>query len=165
MNATNDRSDYQYEYYQKNKGKLAEERQGRYQEDPEYRQRAIEASRKHRAKKKKERDILRAEGKIPKRKPTESKPVYAEVDGKKIIVHRIAVLAKRIGRSVDVLNKWINCGSVPQTPFRTRRGDRLYTDGMILVVKFSVQAKGIVGHNTDVYDEIVEGWAELGIDV
>ena len=164
MNAAKDRSDYQSEYYEKNKDKLADKAASRYKDDPEYRQRAIEVSRKHRAKKKKERDKIRAAGELPKRKPTTSKPVYVDIGGEQVLVHRIAVLAKRIGRSVDALNKWISNGSVPQTPFRTRRGDRLYTDGMILVVKFAVQAKGIVGHNKEVYDEIVNGWAELEIE-
>ena len=164
MTAARDRSEYQKEYYEKNKSELAERRRDRYAEDPTKRKKAIEASRKYRREKAKERERLRAQGVLPPaRRVGPRKPDRIKVGGTECDAYTITTLALRIGRSVDTVNNWINKGKVPKTPFRSKRGDRLYTDAMILVVKRAIQSEGILGKNSGAYDKIYVGWIEIGV--
>lgn len=164
--ATKDRSDYQRDYYERQKEALSLKRKERYRSDPEARRKSIEASRTYRLKKKAERDAKIARGEIPVgHKTGPRKPVLLKVGGKKVNGYTITVLAERLSRSADTVNKWISSGVIPATPFRSKRDDRLYTDGMILVVKLAIQSRGIVRKDGGARDEIIKGWHNLGINI
>jgi hypothetical protein len=95
----------------------------------------------------------------------EHKPLTVEIRGKTKRLYRFSMLASQVGRSIHVVDSWIRAGSVPPTPFRTKRGDRLYTDGMIVVVREAVGSRKTVGSSKAVYKEIVKGWSKLGIKI
>ena len=124
-------------YYETNREKISERKKERYQKDSKVRERAKELARLNRAKKKAEMDKLRAEGKIPKSKPRKRNngPIYIIVNGKKCVGLSINDLAENIGRPVSTVKNWIKSGVIPDTPFKTGRGKRLYSIGMILIVK------------------------------
>jgi hypothetical protein len=158
------RRDYQHDYYLKNKDELSKRRKSKYQNDPIARERAKESARLYRAKKKAERDRLRSEGKLPRAKSVGPRePIDIEIDGKMFKGYTITILSNRIGRSKDTINHWINIGTVPKTPFRSTRGDRLYTDGMILAIKMAIQSKGIIGYSSEIYNKISSDWMKIGV--
>lgn len=157
-----DRSEYQRHYYEQHKEELSERRKRKYRDDPEYREKVKCASKRYRA--------LQREGRkktiVDKprvRKPR--KPVVVEVNGSSVLAYTVSTLAIKIGRSVNTVNRWISIGVIPRTPLWSDRGDRLYTDAMILVVKMAVQSRGIVGRDPNVYSEIESGWRDIGIVV
>jgi len=161
-----DRSAYQKAYYESKRQELSAKRKSRYRSDPEARRKAIENARAYRIKKKAERDRLIKEGKIePKYATGPRLPVDVEVDGRLVPAYTITTVSKRVKRSVAALNAWSNSKMMPLTPFRSPRGDRLYTDGMIMVIKMAVQSRGLVRKSDGLYGEIVEGWKEIGIRV
>jgi hypothetical protein len=159
-----DRSSYQRDYYERKKGELSEKRKARYRRDPEVRERAKDAARRYREKKKAEREQMIAEGIIsPSKKAVKRRKEVVLVNGVKKNAYTITTLAKRIGRPVYTVNSWINIGTIPKTPFRSKRGDRLYTDGMILIVKMTCQPFKRIGKNKAVYERIKSGWERYGV--
>lgn len=162
-----DRHEYQREYYLKNKEELSNKKKDRYRSDPEVRRKAKEASRLYRIKKKAERDRMRANGELPpSRTVGPRKPITVDIKGVAHFGYTITAMAERIGRSVDTINNWINIGTIPKTPLRSSRGDRLYTDGMILAVKLAIQSRGVVGKDDkDIYKAIADSWMEIGLDL
>ncbi len=165
--AARDRSDYFRTYYEENREELSDKRRDRYQSDPEYRERAKEAARVYRAKKKAERDRLIAEGKIePASRGGPRKPVEVQVNGRPALAYTITTVANEVGRSVDALNNWAKSGIFPITPLRSAGGDRLYTTAMILVLKDAILKRGTVSAKDESFcEEVLDGWRELGLDV
>ena len=167
MTDARSRSEYYRTYYEDHRTDLSEKRRDRYQNDPEYREKAKEDARRYRQRKKAEREQLRAEGKLPPARPKgPRKPIEVEVNGSKALAHTITVAADRIGRSVDTLNHWSKVGLLPATPIRSQRGDRLFTDGMILVVRMAVMKRGEVSVKDPTFkEEIEDGWRGLGVEI
>jgi hypothetical protein len=169
MSSSSDsRKEYQRMYYETNREKISERKKERYQKDSKVRERAKELARLNRAKKKAEMDKLRAEGKIPKSKPRKRNngPIYIIVNGKKCVGLSINDLAENIGRPVSTVKNWIKSGVIPDTPFKTGRGKRLYSIGMILIVKMVLQSRGIILFlDTEIYNKIVKEWIKLGVNV
>lgn len=160
-----DRSEYQRFYYEKRKEELSIKRKKKYKEDPEYRNKVLDGSRNYREKLKIKREKLRAAGKIvSKRHKGPRLPVTVEVNGKSVYAYTISTLAERIGRSINTVNHWAMIGEIPPTPLWSKRGDRLYTDAMILIVKMAVQSRGIVRNGGGMRGEILDGWRDLGIE-
>jgi len=159
-----DRTEYQKDYYLRNKEKIAQRKKYRYENDPAVRQQLKESSEVYRAKKRAEYDKLLAEGKIVHNYPRGPRPaVKVAVNGVDRDGHTITILASRIDRSVETLNNWQKIGTLPMTPYRSPRGDRLYTDAMILAVKMAVQSFGLVGKSPVVCDKITNAWINLGV--
>ena len=167
MNEESSRSLYYSTYYSERRETLSERRKRRYRDDPEYREKAKANAREYRQKKKAEREQLRAAGKLPPARPRgPRKPVDVKVGGKKLPAYTITVAAERVGRSVDTLNHWSKVGLLPATPIRSRRGDRLFTDGMILIVKMAVMKRGEVSVKDSTFKtEIEDGWRDLGVKI
>lgn len=167
MTDVRSRNDYYRSYYEGRKDKLSEERRGRYQSDPEYREKAKQSARNYRKQKKAERDQLRASGKLPPSRPKgPRKPVSVSVNGSSVMAHTITVAADRIGVSVNVLNNWSKAGLLPVTPLRSPRGDRLYTADMIFVVRMAFLAREKVSvRDTSFRAEIEVGWRNHGVEI
>jgi hypothetical protein len=144
---------------------LSRKRKDKYRQDPEYREKVLSCSKSYREKVREKREKLRAEGKlVSKRHKGPRKPVVLEVNGKSVYAYTISTLAERIGRSIHTVNHWTTIGEIPPTPLWSKRGDRLYTDAMILIVKMAVQSRGIVRNGGGMRGEILDGWRELGIE-
>lgn len=162
-----DRSGYQRAYYEKNQETLSVERKRRYREDPAYREAILAQVRAYRAKKRKERERLRKEGKIAPAHPGGPRaPLRVTVNGISTIAYTVGRVAIEIRRSKDVLNYWTRIGLLPKTPFYSPRGDRLYTEGMVLVMQVAIGKRSRVASNDrDFTHEIRSGWEGLGITV
>jgi len=165
-----DRKAYFENYYQEKKGELLQRRNERYKSDPEYREKAKERARAWRAKKKQQRDEerekLRAEGKLENEGKRPRKPVLVIVGGRTLTAYPMKIVAEKLDRSVGAINYWSKIGLLPHTPIRTKGGNRLYTEGMILVMQMAISRRGRISKtDTTFRDEIIAGWEELGIPV
>jgi len=160
-----DRTDYYHHYYLERKKSLSEKRHDLYHGDPEYREKAKESSRVYRERKKEEKEQLRAEGKLPPPKKRGARPPLGIViNGEKYRAHTITTAAQQLRRSVTTLNYWTRIGLLPVTPIRSNRGERLYTDAMILVMQMAISKRGKVSLKDDkFYQEVVDGWSETGV--
>lgn len=159
-----DRSIYQRDYYKRKKDELSEKRKARYRSDPDVRKRAKESSKRYRELKKVERRRMIDEGLIDvskKRRHRRQEKVY--VNGSLRSAYTITTMAERLGRSHNTLNNWICNGIIPKTPFRSKRGDRLYTDAMILIIKMAIQPIKRMGKDFNVRARIEEGWERYGV--
>lgn len=145
-------ANYFREWYEKNREEVLNKRRKRYREDPEYAERCRQNARGRK----------RTGGKTGPSK--ERRPVSFSYGGKVVSGWTVSHLAKRVGRSVPTIRNWVNAGSMPESPIRTDVGHRLYTDGMILVVRKAVNKRGrIKSGDQEFYQEIVEGWVDLGV--
>jgi len=160
-----DRKAYFQFYYAERKADLSQKRKDRYQADPEYRERAKEAARAYRRRKKEERERLRASGELPPARPKgPRKPVDVMIRGERCQAYTVTVTAQRLNRSVDTINYWTKVGLLPPTPIRSKRGDRLYTDAMIVVMQTAISRRGKVAlKDTAFCQEILDGWREAGV--
>lgn len=161
-----DRSEYQREYYSKRKDKLSQDRKDKYNKDPAYREVAIAHAREYRRKKRDERERLRAEGKLPPpRSGGPRKPTEVIINGQKRMAYTITIAAQKLDKSKSTINNWTRHGILPATPLRTKGGDRLYTEGMILVIELAISKRVRVSSKDDsFYQEVVDGWQELGVN-
>ncbi len=160
-----DRSEYLQAYYKERRDELSAAKKRRYEEDPEYRQRAKEAAQRARIRRKEERRRKIESGEIvPANRSAPRKPETVIVGGEKLTAYTVTIAARMILRSVDTINYWTRIGVFPETPIRSSRGDRLYTDGMILAVKVAVARRGKVASSDSTFkSEIEEAWRELGV--
>lgn len=84
----------------------------------------------------------------------DDKPDVHVIKGQQIEFFTVDALSKAVGRSSDVVRKWIKFGYIPQAPYRTRgytfedgrevSGKRLYSRGMVealvaLFTKYGLQ--------------------------
>ena len=107
-------------WYEKNKEQFNAKRRQRYQEDDEYREKALENTRTY-----------RSEGvRHPELADT---PMYREWNGELIEVFRISTVAEMIGRSVQAIRKWEKNEIIPKPYFG--RGHRVYTANQIKLLK------------------------------
>lgn len=162
-----DRTEYFQHYYQERRDDLSVKRHNLYHTDPEYREKAKQAARDYRRRKKEERDRLRAAGELPPaRVRGPRKPVKVMVNGNTCLAYTVTLTAERLGRSVDTINYWTKVGLLPITPLRSKRGDRLYTDAMIVVMQMAISRRGKVAlRDKTFYEEIRDGWIETGLEI
>lgn len=164
-NDRQDRSSYLKTYYVENKEKLSKVKKDRYHSDPEFRERAKENAKKYRKRKKEERELAIAEGRLMPvaRKKGPRRPVSAVINGVVHEAYSITVAAKKIRRSVETMNYWTKMKLLPETPLR-RGGERLYTSGMVLVLKLALAKRVKISlKDTGFYEEIRSGWVDAGV--
>lgn len=149
---------YFQRYYEENKEEINEKRRERYQNDPDYRARSLEASKRYRERKRKKGRVRVARLRAAKE--------YRTGDGAKIKLYSVGVFATFIGRSAQSLSHWEKRGIMPDTPFRDTRGYRLFSRGMMEVVKREVgQKRRLYPVDPEMCERIREGWIGLGIPV
>ena len=153
------RPGYFKSWYEENKDDLADKRKERYENDPEYRKKVIEQSRKYR---KSNRDAPRV------RLPRHQQPKEFELpDGSEIKLYSVGAFALFIRRSVQSINHWQREGMLPMTPYRQgSRGFRLYTKGMMDVVKeFVGDKRRLYPVDPEMGNKIKADWEALGVPV
>jgi len=161
------RSEYQRQYYQDHSETLSADRKRKYREDPAYRDAVLAQVRAYRKTKREERDRLRAEGVIP----TPSRggpraPLNVVVNGVSTVAYSIGRVAVELGRSAETLKYWTRVGLLPQTPLRSEGGDRLYTEGMMIILRIALAKRSRVSMaDRDLPREVRNGWEGLGIQV
>ena len=154
MEDVSDREEYYKEWYEKNRENVLKGRREKYRDDPEYAKRCRDAAKSYRARAKR----------LGKKPRGRRGPVQMMVSGVPRQAFPISYLAERIERSVSTVNNWSRGGSLPETPLRTGGGMRLYTDGMIEVVREHVEEWGKVPEFDKKFrDGILDGWKQIGI--
>ena len=162
-----DRSQYQKQYYEAHRSELSDRRKSRYREDPEYRETILRQVRAYRKEKRAERERRRAAGELPPPRSTGPRePLKVELDGVNTVAYTVSRVAQEIQRSKNTINYWTRVGLLPQTPFRSSRGDRLYTEGMVFVMKLAIGKRSRVSAGDKAFTkEIINGWIALGVPV
>jgi len=160
-----DRSQYQRDYYESHRDALSERRQERYRGDPAYRDEAIRRARDYRARKRQERERLREQGLLPPPRTSGPRtPLRVLVNGEQTVAYTVGRVAQDLGRSKNTLNYWTRIGLLPPTPYRSPRGDRLYTEAMVLVLRFALGRRPRVSaRDREFTEEVRRGWEGLGI--
>lgn len=131
-------------WYEKNGAELNSSRKSRYQNDPEYRAKVVAQNRKSRAK---VRVNTQATGVVS------ASPAWKEMeiqvtgeDGntsvKKVVT--VGALATAIGKSVQSIRLWEQKGWIPTAPYRSKKGDRLYTLDTVMELYEKLKADGRV---------------------
>lgn len=113
-------SSYYSEWYKKNKKRVSEQRQERYQNDPCYRRELVEYQREYK--------------KRNKGREKDGRSTFFISKGKEIEVFTIGKLERALNKKSTTIGYWVRSGILPETPFVTDGGHRLYTQEMIDIV-------------------------------
>lgn len=72
------------------------------------------------------------------------KTVLHEVDGVQVPMFTIGALSEVLGRGISTIRVWERTGVLPETPYRSTRGDRLYTLEMVEQLEKTLRRAGKV---------------------
>lgn len=135
---------YFKKWYDEHSDGLNAQRREKYKNDPEYRKRVKEWNRRAREKRTEERaEQRRAERRAVKMKASSSwKTIDVEVDGVKRRMFTIGALAKALGRGVSTVRVWERMKVLPETPYRSDKGDRLYSVEMVEEIRDQLKEQG-----------------------
>lgn len=118
------------EWWEENRAAVNERRRWRWRNDPEYRERAKKWGKQKSGIEKRERNAAA----VVRRKFTRN-PEEVEFGGRRVLAYGISVLARYVGRKKQTINSWERKGFLPRTPLMSKRGERLYTPGMMKAIK------------------------------
>ena len=140
------RAEYNRAYYEKHGASLRDKKQSRYHSDPSYRDRVKSDSADRRSR-------------IEKNSGTAVRCGDGDA-----IAFRATALADRLGVSISTINFWQKHGTLPETPFRTPGGYRLYTSDMIEVVKQALGAYPRPNKGCPLFlSHVSDGWRAIGV--
>jgi len=136
--------DYFQEWYDDNRDELNQRRRERYAKDPEYRQKVQQWNREARARRRKESEKEDRKAKRAVKIGTIGawKTVEIEVDGVKVRMFTIGALARATGKGISTIRVWERNGTLPETPYRSKKGDRLYTLEMVEAIQRALRQAG-----------------------
>lgn len=136
--------DYFQEWYAENRTSLNDRRRQRYAEDPSYRAKVQQWNREARERRKQvmqKEDVATREARQI-RMTGAWKTIKIELDGVLVPMFTIGALARATGKGISTIRVWERNGVLPETPYRTNRGDRLYTVEMVEAVRAALQRAG-----------------------
>lgn len=143
---TSKKSEYNRSYYYSKRDELLARKRERYLNDPEYREKLkSDASRR--------------------RRENRTGPTMSFA-GKTVPVFRATGLAEELGKCLSTINFWQKHGTIPETPFRSEGGYRLYTAEMIDGIRSALVAiprpeRGDKGF----YELVKESWMAAGVPI
>jgi len=146
----NETATYNQQYYEQHRNTINERRKSKYQEDEDYRQKAIERAKEYYA---------RNRDKIRKRNRKRSMVVFP--DGHTERALQISDLGERIGKKPFTIRTWLRKGLIPDSPLRRSR-IRYYTPKMITVVANALPDTFRKDWEA-VSEKIERGWERLGV--
>lgn len=135
-------------WYDEHRDDLNRSRRERYATDAEYRAKVREwndAARGRRRKRRREAAIAEArkvKEAVKLRAGGTWKTVEVEVDGVKVPMFTIGAMAKALGKGISTIRVWERTGVLPETPYRSARGDRLYTLEMVEAARKALHKAG-----------------------
>lgn len=135
-------------WYEKSGSALNERRRRKYSSDPSYKERVREVNKKARLKKAKRIAVEKASEKKARKLPVSTPPFRViEVGSKQNTESLVTIgaLAKALGVSVITIRFWERKGLIPKTPFRTKKGDRLYSPKQIEGIREILEIEGKIG--------------------
>jgi len=87
------------------------------------------------------------------------------VNGNRVDVYTVEMLAREVGRSKYMIPVWESKCLIPPSPIKNSRNWRLYTAEMIMVVKAMIKDALPSLLNPDIiYNKIRDGWIDVGIE-
>ena len=136
--------DYFQGWYDDNKDSLNERRRQRYAIDSDYREKVQRWNRdaRDRRRKKVEEEDRKARRSVKLRSSGAWKTVEVEVDGVMVRMFTIGALARAIGKGISTIRVWERNGTLPETPYRSKKGDRLYTLEMVESIQRALRKAG-----------------------
>lgn len=136
--------DYFQEWYDDNRDDLNKRRREKYASDSVYRAKVQQWNRDARARRRKdvEKEGLRAKRAVKMQTSGAWKTVEVEVDGVMVRMFTIGALARAIGKGISTIRVWERNGTLPQTPYRSKKGDRLYTLEMVESIQVALRKAG-----------------------
>lgn len=133
-------------WYQHNAGALSEKRKMRYKTDPAYRKRVLNlnaaARRVRKAAQFKEQEAERKARVVGEPPTSRWKSRTIEVNGVEVQAFTIGALARALGRSIQAIRLYEGQGHIPATPYRSPKGDRLYTLDMVNEIRTQLEQTG-----------------------
>jgi hypothetical protein len=116
------------DWYGENADDLNARRRERYATDKEHREHVRKVNREASARRRAESAAEKAEAQkeVKLAKGTGWRTEKVEVDGVFVTMFTIGALAQATGLSISTLRVWERRGFLPETPYRSSRGDRLY---------------------------------------
>jgi hypothetical protein len=165
-----DRREYYRRWWEKNKEKVLQRRRERYAEDSGYREQIAEASKRSKKKRRQEKREFLGDRRRKVRLPRVKEPVEIEWRGKRVLGYGVDILCRVLGRSRSTVFSWERMEWMPRTPLADKNGDKLYTAGMIMVVKEVADAnrdeglsrgKRVFSGGNAMYSRIQLGWDSL----
>lgn len=141
---TSRKSEYNKVYYASKREDLLARKRERYSTDPEYREKLkAEASRR--------------------RKEKKTGPVISFA-GRSHQAYRASDLAESLGKSMSTINFWQKHGTIPETPFRSEGGYRLYTHDMVEGIRSALVAVPRPDRGDAVFSSMVkDAWTAAGV--
>lgn len=138
------KSPYFQEWYDENRDDLNARRRERYAKDEAYREKVQRWNRDARARRRKaaEKEEKKAKRAVKIQTSGQWKTVEVEVDGVKVRMFTIGALAKAIGKGISTIRVWERNGVLPETPYRSKKGDRLYTLEMVESIQAALKKAG-----------------------
>ena len=130
-------------WYAANREKLAEDRKRKYSNDPAYKAR-VKSYREKKVVKRRQKRIAEDVRHLEASKAGDTKSQWREYevnvespDGTSPIMTcvTISALAQAVGCSVQAVRLWERQGVIPETPYRTARGVRLYLPEVVLQLR------------------------------
>ena len=139
-------SDYQKEYYLRNRAELSRKRKERYRNDPEYRKKILEATRRRRKESVKvsARDIGR---------------LFELPDGTMTRLFTSGRASEFSGISHAKFGRWLRTGKLPETPY-SHKHIRYFTKDQAFAIR------RILSNDVELKDlesEVRSAWDDLGI--
>lgn len=133
-------------WYRQNAEVLSARRKMRYSTDPAYRDRVLAINANARRARKKarlhEQDIERKARIVGEAPAARWKSRAIEVDGQEVQAFTIGALARALGRSIQAIRIYEAQGLIPATPYRSSKGDRLYTLAMVTDIQAVLEKAG-----------------------
>jgi len=136
--------EYNQNYYQRNRERLTAQKNSKYRNDPEYRQKALDRAKKQSADKKK----------------TRVRGVFRYYNDKKLLMYKIGMVAKDLGVDTFHIITWEFKGLIPKhLPVGT---SRVYTGEQVQLIALAVKEMekhdNIVKAIADVSAHIKQNW-------
>jgi hypothetical protein len=133
-------------WYRQNAELLSAKRKLRYHTDPAYKERVLKinavARRARKREQFQEQEVERKARVVGESPVARWKSRTIEVNGKKVQAFTIGALARALGRSIQAIRLYEGQGLIASTPYRSPKGDRLYTYDMVQEIQATLTAAG-----------------------
>jgi len=121
-------ANYNRDYYEKNKDRIAKRKANRYKFDMDYRKQVLARRAEQRKREKEERAEAEANA-VPRTHRPGKRMRITLPDGDKVVTEMLSIgkMAHRLRISTQTLRKWERLGVMPQAIYSSKGGHRLYT--------------------------------------
>jgi hypothetical protein len=129
-------ANYNRDYYEKNKDRIAKRKASRYKLDMDYRKQVLVRRAEQREREKEERAEAEANA-VPRTQRPGKRMRITLPDGERVVTEMLSIgkMAHRLRISTQTLRKWERLGVMPQAIYSSKGGHRLYTTDQAVTLK------------------------------